>query len=192
MFEPLKVGAVDTALYQTQTGCCQLTENLDLAFVDLRGDATDPKFLNTVQSTIGMCPSSAPSTYHYEDGRGLFWLGPDQWLYVMPHTQLQPALSRLHAVHIDTAMAITDVTGGYTLLVAQGERVDTLIRSGTGYDVAHLKTGVCTQTLLAKAQVLMWKPSSNEYRILVRRSYAQYLYRWLMTNNISDTENNSD
>jgi|GEM_PF-2347117 len=192
MFDPLVAGPVRTDQNQSRTGRFQLTENLDSAFVDLRGNATDPNFLNTVQLAIGMSPPSSPNTYHHKDGRGLFWLGPDQWLVVMPYTQLQQSLSDLNAARQDTIMAFTDVSGGYTLLVAQGEQVDAFVRSGTGYDVAQLKTGVCTQTLLANAQVTMWKPSTTEYRFLVRRSYANYLYRWLMAANTSLVENTND
>jgi sarcosine oxidase subunit gamma len=39
--------------------------------------------------------------------------------------------------------------------------------------------GRCAQTLLARAQVILYRPKPDRWRILVRPSFAPYLRAWL-------------
>jgi sarcosine oxidase subunit gamma len=39
--------------------------------------------------------------------------------------------------------------------------------------------GRCAQTLLARAQVILYRTEEQTFRLLVRASYADYLRAWL-------------
>ena len=126
----------------------------------------------------------------------MYWLGPDEWLLSVPQEESAHLESELHAACLSiaesTPTAITDVSGGYTLLAIVGDQVDELVRGATPFDVAELDRGICAQTLFAKAHVMMWKPKRYEFRVLVRRSFTNYLTRWLVAAGAEFTEENDD
>jgi sarcosine oxidase subunit gamma len=37
----------------------------------------------------------------------------------------------------------------------------------------------CTQTLFAKASVLLWRSGGDTFEIVIKRSFAAYLWQWL-------------
>ena len=39
--------------------------------------------------------------------------------------------------------------------------------------------GRCAQTLVARAQVILYRPDEHTFRLLVRPSFADYLRAWL-------------
>ena len=40
--------------------------------------------------------------------------------------------------------------------------------------------GMCTRTLFAKAEIVLWRTGENVFQIEVWRSFADYLWRYLV------------
>ncbi len=159
---------------------CYIAERLDSAFLDLRGNPADPVLQRDVQQAAGLQLPRSANTFHQEGRRLMFWAGPDQWLLTTTPEDASEIASRLCQIADSTHQSLTDISSGYTQLDLSGENVDAVVRSATPFDVAQLSTGRCAQTVLAKAQVLLWKPAPSDYGIVVRRSFANYLCRWLI------------
>ena len=158
-----------------------LTVRGDLGHVNLRGAATDRDFLQAVEGVLEQPLPVAPNTMS-QGGHRVFWLGPDEWLVVTAAPQavdvapaLQQATSQMHA-------SVNDLGGGQVALLLEGERARDLLAKGCTLDLHPqvFKPGDCAQSGLAKANVLLGLTAdAPTFIIVVRRSFADYLCRWL-------------
>jgi len=161
---------------------CSLAE---IAFVDmlnLRGDASDPRFFKAVLDTTGMFLPVQANTASIDPQRQLLWLGPDEWLLKLRDRQgdamaaaLQSALRGMHS-------AVVDVGHGSTTVMLQGPGSAELLARGCPLDLHPrvFSTGALAQTHIAKASAtVLCLYAGIQYEITVRRSYADYLVRWL-------------
>ena len=116
----------------------------------------------------------------------MLWLGPDEWLVVGPPDGETALESQLHDALGDHAgrVAIVDVSANRTTLELRGPRVRELLEFGCPIDL-HPRVfgpGRCAQTLLARANVLIWFVTDEPEpvcRLLVRPSFAAYVAAWL-------------
>ncbi|GAA4195395.1 hypothetical protein GCM10022252_41120 [Streptosporangium oxazolinicum] len=132
---------------------------------------------DTFASTGGDVP---PSGTAVSDTRVL-WLGPDEWLVVGPpgDTGLE---NRLRAAAGTGHAAVTDVSAQRTVLLVTGRKARDLLSHGCALDL-HPRAfgpGRCAQTMLARAQVVLTRGEEDEFHVLVRSSFADYLAAWLL------------
>ena len=79
-------------------------------------------------------------------------------------------------------MAINDVSGGQLALQISGGAARDVFAKGCTLDFHPrvFMSGMCAQSGLGKASVLFTLPNSDdEFYVVVRRSFADYLLRWL-------------
>ena len=154
-------------------------------FVNLRGDSTHSGFLTGVQRVTGVELPVIPNTVVRSGGLSCHWLGPDEWLMTVNKPavsiiqDLEDSLSGLH-------IAVTDLTGGQSLLGIGGRQSRDVLSAACTLDLHAdaFAQGSCAQTILAHSNVLITPAfqSSGDcvFEVLVRRSYADHLIRWLM------------
>ena len=154
-------------------------------FVNLRGDSTHPQFFNGVQRVIGVELPVIPNTVVRSPGLCCHWLGPNEWLITVKRPEvsimkdLEDSLSGLH-------VAITDLTGGQSLLEIGGRQSRDVLSAACTLDLHPdvFMQGSCAQTILAQSNVLITPTFASSvgcvFEVLVRRSYADHLIRWLM------------
>ena len=106
-----------------------------------------------------------PNTTAVVDGRTVLWLGPDEWLALGGREEDYAGVS-----------AAVDVSANRALFELAGEGAADVVASGCSVEV---ETGHCAQTLLARAQVILFRPEADRWWILVRPSFAPYLRAWL-------------
>lgn len=163
------------------------------AFTDMlniRGDAADATFVAAVQSATGLTLPLAANTASVGATGQLLWLGPDEWVLKFPpsgaqyqhpspaeamETSLRAALAGLH-------VSLVPVGHGFTTLVLQGAGAADLLARGCPLDF-HPRVfgaGAAAQSHVAKAgATLLCLAAGTHYELTVRRSFADYLYRWL-------------
>jgi len=112
--------------------------------------------------------------------RAALWLGPDEWLLLAPAdeaglgAQLTQSLAgRPHS--------LVDVSHRQVALLVHGEHAATLLAAGCPLDLdpAAFPVGMCTRTVLSKAEVVLWRTASDQFRIEVWRSFARYVTQFL-------------
>ena len=184
MIEPRRETPLDlvTGSQKTKLGSSPVTEITGLGFLNLRVKPDDVARFEALAEAAGLATAlAAPlavNIFASAVDQSLFWLGPDERLLVLPHASLAKVESALtHSTAVPSA--VTDVSSGYTIIGLAAQFADEIVRSSCPYDVAKLTGNRCAQTLLGKAQVLLWKLDASRYRILVRRSYAGYCYQRL-------------
>ena len=106
-----------------------------------------------------------PNTTTVVDGRTVLWLGPDEWLVLGGREEDYPGAS-----------AAVDVSANRALFELTGEGSADVLAGGSSVEV---EPGRCAQTLLARAQVILFRPEPDRWWILVRPSFAPYLRAWL-------------
>ena len=166
----------------TGRGALELYERPFLAQIGLRGDAEGPAFRAAVASITGLEPLRQPNRWLAAGELQLFWLAPDEWLVQAPAERevslaqsLRQALDGQHA-------SVTVLSGGQTVIGLRGAEAARVLAKGCRLDLhpRAFQAGACAQTRLAKANVLLHPlPEGDGFEITVRRSFADYLWRWL-------------
>jgi sarcosine oxidase subunit gamma len=110
------------------------------------------------------------------------WLGPDEWLLLTPPGREVGLVEELRRSLGETTSSVNDVSGGQTVIGVGGDRARDVLAKGCTLDM-HPRVfgpGRCAQTLVAKAAVVVRQiDESPSFDLIVRRSFADYLARWL-------------
>lgn len=167
---------------QVDGRACSLAEIPFVDMLNLRGDAGDTRFVQAVQAATGMTLPAKPNSASIDPQRQLLWLGPDEWLLKLRDRQgdsiaahLQQALAGVHS-------AVVDVGHGNTTLLLQGPGSIDLLARGCPLDLhpRAFPTGALAQSHIAKASAtVLCLYAGIQYEVTVRRSFADYLVRWL-------------
>jgi len=113
--------------------------------------------------------------------RAALWLGPDEWLLVAPTAEgaelggsLELALARL-------PHSLVDVGHRQAACVLDGPQAATLLSAGCPLDLdeSAFPIGMCTRTVLAKAEVVLWRTAAQTFRLEVARSFVAYVSLFL-------------
>jgi sarcosine oxidase subunit gamma len=153
----------------------------ELGHLNLRGDPNDDRFVKAAQDVLGQELPVIPNTTSVPEHQ-VYWLGPDEWLIVSDASGIQTLREKLETAFSGISAAVNDVSGGQLLLRVTGPQVRDVLAKGCTLDF-HSKTftaGMCAQSGLAKANVLIGVTDQDTaFHIVVRRSFAEYLLRWL-------------
>lgn len=159
-----------------------LFERPFLGHINLRGNPDDAGFADACARVLGASLPVVPNTVAEGESVIVAWLGPDEWL-VLTEVDAQDGLAaELRAALGEVHSAVTDVTGGQTVIAVHGRRAADVLAKGTPLDL-HPRVfgaGCCAQTLVAKsaAFIRVLEPG-DAFEIVVRRSFADYLWQWL-------------
>ena len=151
--------------------------------LNLRGDLEDAGFMSAVESVLGFGLPTGPNTVAANGELLALWLGPDEWHVVTPPAAQTPILDSFEAALNGTHFAVTDVTGGQTVITVSGPCARDVLAKGCPLDLhpTAFKPADCAQTLLAKANVLIRcvDDTPPSFELIVRRSFAEYTALWL-------------
>jgi sarcosine oxidase subunit gamma len=145
-----------------------------LAQVSLR---LDPGLADRAPIPLPLEPNTA-----WEDGpRAALWLGPDEWLALGPPHAGGEIVAELDSALTDVHRSVVDVSANRVAIELGGPGRAELLSKGCPIDLHPLAwtTGMCAQTLLAKAQVILHERADTT-GLLVRTSFADYLVDWLL------------
>lgn len=114
--------------------------------------------------------------------RSVQWLSPDEWLVIVPGGEEFELEQRLRDALGDAHYAIVDVSGGQTLVSLEGEKACELLMKSTTYDVhpSRFPVGKAVSVVFAKSSLVLRRPSEERYELVLRRSFADYCYRWIL------------
>jgi sarcosine oxidase, subunit gamma len=146
-------------------------------------DAVEIPFLTQVDVRCGERDAARlgfplePNAATGDMGRGTLWLGPDEWLVVAAPGDPSVVVDGLEALLRDAHHAVVDVSGNRAVIELHGPKRLALLASACSLDLDPAGgwiPGVCAQTLLARAQVIL-QEMPDATRIFVRPSFADYV-----------------
>jgi sarcosine oxidase subunit gamma len=146
-------------------------------------DAVEVPFLTQVDVRCGEADAvrlgfpTEPDTVTGDMARGALWLGPDEWLVVAAPGDPGVVVDGLEALLMDARHAVVDVSGNRAIIELRGPGRLALLASACSLDLdpaGGWVPGVCAQTLLARAQVIL-QELPGVTRVFVRPSFADYI-----------------
>jgi sarcosine oxidase subunit gamma len=153
----------------------------DLGHINVRGRASNAAFVQPLEQALGQALPTKPNTF--SDGHHqVFWLGPDEWLIVTAAAEAAELAERLHQATSGTHASVNNISGGQIALMLKGARCRELLAKGCTLDLHPrvFNPGDCAQSGLARANVLLaLVDETPTFMIVVRRSFSEYLCRWL-------------
>lgn len=159
-----------------------LRERAMLGHLILRGGAI--VLDEAVRQVLGFGLPGRPNTLTHDDGgeRSIQWLSPDEWLLVVPGGEEFALEGKLREVLGNAHYAIVNVSGGQTLIELEGEKARELLMKSTSCDVHPdaFPVGRGVTAVFAKASLILRRPSEERWELVLRRSFADYCYRWIL------------
>ncbi len=148
--------------------------------LNLRGDADDPFFRDVVSNATGVDLPTQPCSSHEAGGTRTCWLGPDEWLLIVPDGD-QPRVERRLRETSPGRLSIVDVSGGFIHINLAGEDAGKVLQKSSPYDFhpRNFPPGRCVQTVFAQASALVAAVEDGSFDLVFRRSYADYLSAWI-------------
>ncbi len=111
--------------------------------------------------------------------RAALWLGPDEWLILAPADD--PLAATLAAALAGVAHALVDVSHRQSGLSIAGSAAATVLNAGCPLDLDHtaFPIGMCTRTVLAKSEIVLWRTGALAFRVEAGRSFVPYVWQYL-------------
>jgi len=112
--------------------------------------------------------------------RAALWLGPDEWLIQAAEpAEALIALARKGAA--ENPASIVDVSHRDLALEITGPFAPWCLNGFCALDLDPrvFPVGMCTRTVLGKAEVVLWRTGAERFRLDVARSFAPYVWACL-------------
>ncbi|GAA4618750.1 sarcosine oxidase subunit gamma family protein [Saccharopolyspora hordei] len=156
----------------------QLAEEPFLTQVNLRVHPGSPAVARIEHALDLALPHHEPNTVSGDETEAALWLGPDEWLLVGPDGRAASLVAAVTEALADSLGSCVDVSANRTTVRLSGPRSRDVLEKVCSLDL-HPRSfgpGRCAQTLVGRAQVVLWQVTREPaYRLLVRGSYAAYL-----------------
>jgi sarcosine oxidase subunit gamma len=148
--------------------------------LNLRGDVSDGQLQKAVSQVLGLALPIEPGSYSDTADTRVYWLGPNEWLVVVEAGSEVSVEAQLREV-LQGHYSIVDVSGGQTLINLSGKKTEMLLKKSSVYDFHpnNFPAGRCVQTTFAKAGALISKRADGSFDLVIRRSFADYVFRWI-------------
>ncbi len=146
--------------------------------LDLRLAPDDAAARSAAERALGIA-LPAVNRCSESGGRAMLWLGPDAFLVIAEpgdEASLAAALESHRA-------AVTDVSDGRAVVELAGPQARDLLAKACPLDLhpRSFRPGDCAQSHFGKARILLRQcDASPRYELFVERSYADYLWRFLL------------
>ena len=164
------------------TGDLAWPGNIGVEGEHLRGRRDDKAFVDAVAKAAGTEPPAASGTVATAGDRAVLWLGPDEWLVVTPAGEETAVAGALNAALAGMRASATDVTDNYTTVRIAGPKARWVLAKGWAVDLhpGSFGPGRVAQSSLALANAILRQTTDEPgFEILVRPSFAKYLWDWL-------------
>jgi sarcosine oxidase subunit gamma len=153
-----------------------------LGYLNLRGRSSNTAFLAAVLKVLGSEPPAEANTMIESGDTRIYWLGPDEWLVVIPTDQQGKVQADLKKALTGVFSSVVDNSSGLTMLEITGDNAANLLATDCPLDLhpREFGAGQCAQTRLAKAGMTI-APLRKEvgFEVIIRRSFADYLLLWM-------------
>ena len=113
--------------------------------------------------------------------RSALWLGPDEWLLLADESEADAVSAALAAALGGLAHSLVDVSHRQIGCELSGPQAAALLNSGCplDLDVRAFPVDTCTRTMLAKAEIVLWRTGAQTFHLEVWRSFASYVSLFL-------------
>ncbi len=109
------------------------------------------------------------------------WMGPDEQLILAAAGGGESLGAQLRAALSALPHSLVDMSHRQLALEVSGATAQTLLNAGCPLDlhISAFPVGMCTRTVLGKADIVLWRTGPDSFHVEVWRSFADYVARFL-------------
>lgn len=113
--------------------------------------------------------------------RAALWMGPDEYLLLgAARTDLEAQAATIDALESslrDLPHALVDISHRQFALEVSGAHASTILSGACPLDLdgGEFPVGMCTRTVLAKADIVLWRIRDDAFHLEVWRSFGGYV-----------------
>jgi sarcosine oxidase, subunit gamma len=128
-----------------------------------------------LDTVFGIPLPSKPCRSECSGSRAALWLGPGETLLLAPESE---GATIFHALKeaAGSGGSLADVSHRQAGLFIEGPKAAYALNAACPLSLADadFPAGMCTRTVFAKAEIVLWRPAAHLFRIEVARSFAPY------------------
>ena len=136
----------------------------------------------SIESILGLALPTEPLTsVSSADGElTIFWISPDEWLLQVPQDKAFELETRFFA-EVSGHVSLVNVSGGNTVFELSGNQVVNVLKKSTPIDFhdSEFPVSKVVSSVFAKSGATICRTAEQSYQLIVRRSFADYLWLWL-------------
>jgi len=159
-----------------------IREISERGMIDLRGLASDRKFMAAAKAVLSLdLPKQPRTSATWGDVKAL-WLSPDQWLITCARAKAQSIADELAAALSDIHALGVNVSDMRAIIRLEGMRVREVVMKGSTLDLTNesYMPGTVRRMRFAEVAALLHIVEENTVDIYVFRSYADYCWDFLL------------
>ena len=140
-----------------------------------------PQVRAAAEAAAGLGIPMQPCRAIVQGERAALWLGPDEWLIITPEAQGTALADSLTSALSPLPHSLVDVSHRQSACELRGPQAATLLSAGCPLDLDEraFPVGMCTRTMLAKAEVVLWRTAPEVFRLEVWRSFVAYVSQFV-------------
>lgn len=117
----------------------------------------------------------------HNQGLAALWLGPDERLLIGPADTAAEMSGRLQQALAGLPHSVVETSHAQVGFELTGANAPTALNSGCPLDLdpASFPVDMCTRTVFAKAQIVLWRTAPDTFRVEIARSFAPYVTKIL-------------
>jgi len=146
----------------------------------IRGNCENPEFVKGVSYVLGLELPTKSLSSSANDVTSILWLSPDEWLIISSGDMIYDIELALRE-KLDGHFSIVNQSSGQTIIQLSGINAADVLKKSTSLDVhpKEFPVGKVAASHLAKSSALFYHSGENQWQLVVRRSFADYIWRWL-------------
>lgn len=136
-----------------------------------------PQVLAAAADALGLARNETPCRAVRSEGRAALWLGPDERLLLAPADAADEMAGLLQRALSGTAHSLVEISHAQAAFELSGARATVALNTGCplDFDLASFPVDMCTRTVFAKAQIVLWRTGPETFRVETARSFAPYV-----------------
>ena len=150
-----------------------------MGHLTLRCEPSSP-LIAVAQSILGVALPLSPLTSVEHGDLVVRWIAPDEWLISLPNDQVFDLETRFRA-EMNGHHSLVNGSGGMTVYKLRGKHVVDMLKKSTPVDLhdSEFPVGKVVSTVFAKAGAVIRRTGESEFELVVRRSFADYIWLWI-------------
>lgn len=124
----------------------------------------------------GVAFSEESCRAHVSGNRATLWLGPDEHLLWQASREIELPIDALEKALQSHPHSLVDISHRQMALELAGPYAATILAGACPLDLdpKSFPVGMCTRTVLAKADIILWRTAAEQFHVEIWRSFQHY------------------
>ena len=140
-----------------------------------------PQVLAAAADTLSLPNSETPCRAVRHGTRAALWLGPDERLLIGAADAAEEMYGLLRKALAGMPYSLVEISHAQTAFEVRDGRATAALNIGCPLDLdpASFPVDMCTRTVFAKAQIVLWRTDVETFRVETARSFTPYVTKIL-------------